>query len=378
LKKQAMEDLKSEILKKFILQNPDIVHRMRCCDHSYDGNHLNPFHLEGDVWSHTLMVLKGIECNGHHNVIDYGSVISAIFHDVGKVYTRNIANAPRVNFFGHESASIQHAINFIYKNFSLEDMMPKLVKVVVSAISNHLEAFNIKDGQSFAKLCNYDFEIFEVLKNLMIADHNGRFHMENGRKEDFDLNVIFEAKNIVEINNMYSNERADVDDCNYILLCGVPGVGKDYIISQYFRGYHVLSYDKIRVCLYKESHPDTELSGHELYGAAWEWCNANNINLDKYFEKEIKENPTGKFLISNVNLSKKTRRNLVKFVKRVSNGNGKIGALYVVAPESVIIERNNKRTNDKVLEEKVIYNFMRSQNYPTFMEGFDAVELMCN
>ena len=44
------------ILKEFQKLNPELVYKMKACDHHFDSNNLTPFHLESDVWTHTMLM----------------------------------------------------------------------------------------------------------------------------------------------------------------------------------------------------------------------------------------------------------------------------------------------------------------------------------
>lgn len=43
------------------------------CNHNYDEKDLNPYHLESDCWSHTMMVCKIAELSGYDQIILYNA-----------------------------------------------------------------------------------------------------------------------------------------------------------------------------------------------------------------------------------------------------------------------------------------------------------------
>ena len=44
---------------------PELHNALIACDHNYNYMHLNPYHLESDCWSHTMMVCKIAEIQGY-------------------------------------------------------------------------------------------------------------------------------------------------------------------------------------------------------------------------------------------------------------------------------------------------------------------------
>ena len=79
-------------IKEFQLEFPDIVHRMKTTTHHYDKFNLNPYHLEGDIWTHTMMVHQHVWDEKLHPNLDDGEreLLSwvTLIHDLGKVFTR--------------------------------------------------------------------------------------------------------------------------------------------------------------------------------------------------------------------------------------------------------------------------------------------------
>jgi putative nucleotidyltransferase with HDIG domain len=81
------------------------------CGHNYDTQELNPYHLESDCWSHTMMVCKIAEISGYGKTVQ----IAALLHDIGKPAARRVN--PRNNhiqFFGHEELSAQLAEDILF------------------------------------------------------------------------------------------------------------------------------------------------------------------------------------------------------------------------------------------------------------------------
>lgn len=136
-----------------------MIQDLRKCDHAFDSTKLNPWHLEGDVWSHTMITLSQIEAGDNPNdIIDVCSVIlSAICHDFGKVVTRGISEKnERVHFYAHEFASVQPATDFLYflkekYNWS-DEFFTKIINIVIPVVSNHLLIYEMKPDKWLVNL----------------------------------------------------------------------------------------------------------------------------------------------------------------------------------------------------------------------------------
>ena len=91
-----------QLIEWFQLNYPELHNELLQCNHNYDDKDLNPYHLESDCWSHTMLVCKVAELNSYDKVVQ----IAALLHDIGKPSSRKIN--PRnnhVQFFGHEELS---------------------------------------------------------------------------------------------------------------------------------------------------------------------------------------------------------------------------------------------------------------------------------
>ena len=68
-----------ELLTFFTSKYPNLVQDMKNSDHGNEFG-LNPFHMEGDIFTHSIMVLK--EAENAQDIHKY----AAILHDIGKPY----------------------------------------------------------------------------------------------------------------------------------------------------------------------------------------------------------------------------------------------------------------------------------------------------
>ena len=92
----------SKVTEKFTEDYPTWHFAMIEADHG-DGKKLNPYHMEGSVWTHTCMVTamaKKLRCE------DLYFQIAALFHDLGKPKTREVRPNGNIAFFKHENKNL--------------------------------------------------------------------------------------------------------------------------------------------------------------------------------------------------------------------------------------------------------------------------------
>jgi predicted kinase len=348
----------SFLLNDFFIWNPDLVEKMiNCSHHSINHNYTSPHHLEDSVFNHTLFVLnKAIEINKIENCIELE--IAALCHDIGKVYTRfwNIDNN-KICFYGHEIYSIEHAIKFCnflnekYKNYKIKSQFCNSfcsTELVVYLVANHMKKVN-----KFTYLNDW----VRYLLLFQNCDNLGR---------------ICDDKNTEMNDNMLETLPINLDtetNPDFLIMSGIPGSGKD-TWARSLR-YKILSYDDIRIELYKKATGDT------YYQNAWNWCNENKIDLNKYLIEKIKENRYN-VAICNTNLTVKARRKMMNLIKSVWK-DCTIGSVYLWVNEDVAIERDLKRKDiDKSVGDRVINKFFKRQSLPCHYEVFDDYKIVIN
>lgn len=75
----------------------------------------NPvFHAEGDVWTHTMMVLDQAAKHRHRAQNPYGFMLAALCHDFGKAVCTEISDG-RIRSIGHETAGLPLIENFLHR-----------------------------------------------------------------------------------------------------------------------------------------------------------------------------------------------------------------------------------------------------------------------
>ncbi len=386
---------KSDLLQYLYNWNPELIKEMKDSNHHYDMKNLSPHHLEGDVWTHTMMVYsnccKGLGFNekvGDDDILAVVSFINALMHDAGKPRVRQNHKDTKINFWGHENASIPHAVDFLYYLQAIynwtDEQFKLMIKLVTHSVCYHLSAMNIKKEKDLPALMNYDYVHASMLADIIKSDKAAQI-----RSQQIDLTCKVYGSQELPIHEhllsstFYSKQSTKIEDCKFILMGGVPGVGKDYVAEMQLDNPLILSWDKIRINKYIEAFPEyTEINTRLFYNEAFHYCNDKKINLNKELRTEIieglDEHP-GQIVIANTNCNKRGRRGLVNLIKHeLKQHDHKIGMMYVVAPQKITIERDKNRSNDKTIGSGIITKFLYSQTIPTMQEGFDCVEIVPN
>ena len=92
----------TEFIDWFSTTYPQYKEALLNCHHNFNDSETNPYHVEGDCWSHTMMVCKVSQLKGYNKTVQ----ISALLHDIGKPQSRKInPKNNHVQFFGHEEKS---------------------------------------------------------------------------------------------------------------------------------------------------------------------------------------------------------------------------------------------------------------------------------
>ena len=144
--------------------------------HALQGVYQRPdYHAEGDVWTHTLLVVDEA-AKLRNNIpedlqLDY--MVAALLHDVGKPSTTN-ANGQAL---GHEKAGVEPAKTFMARMTSQD------FPLVWKAIECHLQPFQLeKEGKKSAYKRLHNKIRLDFIGYLSYADHKGRITMKKDEK----------------------------------------------------------------------------------------------------------------------------------------------------------------------------------------------------
>ena len=337
---------------KFLIENyATVVNSMMKCSHHFSDNALSPYHLEGDIWSHTLMVAKLAELLG----TDKNVHLAALLHDIGKPESLLIdIEKCKNSFYGHSGISFWRSIEILNKlELSKEDKIE-----ILSLIALHLDFMNIKnnEGRLRHKFKNNQ-ELLRKLARLYYCDSNGRFSEDEHATRE-EINTI--------LNTRVINEDVQNKPHQLVLLCGLPCSGK----STFIKNCGVLEYSDASII----SRDDIlmELSNTDDYQKAWKSADQEKVNLvlEERFIKAVHQRKD--VIVDMTNMSRKSRN---KFTCRVPKKEYGSKCILFATGLDEITRRNIKRREEtnKFIPKEVYLNMERSFTLP-MQDEFSEIE----
>ena len=161
-----------QLLHWFQTIYPHLKQELLECHHNFDDSDTNPYHVEGDCWSHTMLVCKVAELKGYDRVVQ----ISALLHDIGKPQSRKINPQNNyVNFRGHEELSAQMAKPLVDDLVAREMLSKVEADEVLELITLHGEIYNDREKVE-KRLENRPLWLKHLLE-LSECDDLGRFSL---------------------------------------------------------------------------------------------------------------------------------------------------------------------------------------------------------
>jgi GTP-binding protein EngB required for normal cell division len=374
--------LNRDILVSWFIKNfPDYHEAMVNSNHHIRLNEPNPFHAEGSVWTHTMMVMTWIEArNGVYNdpttrhQDEYSLVpqksdtytillTSGLLHDLGKPACEEFKEAneekpDRNSFNGHEGVSVIMSIR-ILKLLQIEFpeyYTDEVVELIIKVIGTHGVSIQSKANSKFTML-RESFRIADK-KGAVRGVDEGVFAQYGDRK--------------------FSSTQKVKEDKEIVFMIGLPCAGKSTLMEKrYLNSHGIVSRDNELLNFYASKH-DMEVRDVE-YTTAYRWVHDDD-ELKKEFESYFNNyvNKLHRFhdkvVIDMTMMPMSSRRKMMnKFPEHTRK------AVVVMTDIDTIKWRNEKRSEQgKHIPDYVLENMAKSFVYPVMEEGFVDIELVIN
>lgn len=339
-----------------VQEHSELVQAMRNSSHHYSPSHLSPWHLEGDVWSHSLLVAQAYV---QRNQLDPCVGLCALLHDIGKpVAAKVLHHKKRVVFQGHESVSAWMAWRLLQNERLLLTMPEKLRIFSLIALHGCLytgwfaEDEAVKQSQVMRAFSGFGQDFWRQLCQQVEHDQQGQITLSANRKSvvaDLAQLTLAEASNI------------DDNHVPIVFLVGLPGAGKTNLRAR-FGGYCIISRDD---CLH-------QVTGDRDYRKAWQMQEAQGLSaqidalLNAQFQQAIQDKQP--ILMDMTNLTRKSRRYWLSQLPSHYSPR----ALLLLACDQTLAKRNQQR-KDKSLDPSVIHDMMLRFEHPLFDE-FEQID----
>lgn len=327
------------------------------------------FHAEGDVWTHTQMVVNTLLSDKNYRAISERRkrilFWAAILHDIAKPKTReayydDTLKRERVSHPRHARLGEQMARPFLWKLGA-----PMLEREeICSIIRYHQRIYhllNTNDSLKSAIEISLRCKPYDLYLHA-IADHRGRKCLT---PQDTELQLactyeFFQEYKIAEQPWSFANGLscyeyfAKVDRCPYyeayekdnvtevIMLSGLPGSGKDHLIQEFYPNHKVVSLDNIREDIGAAPTGNQGAVVHAAYDLA---------------KKHLRAKQS--FVWNATNLSKDLRGKPLKLFKEY-NAHTKIH--YLEVRHDLLYKQNKNR--ERVVPETVIQNMLSKWQPP--------------
>jgi predicted kinase len=321
------EDVTMDEFVLFLVKHfPGLYKDMRDSEHAYELGKSHPFHIEGSVWTHTMLVCNFVKNCSYIN--DPRLYLSALLHDIGKPACRmNIEvvdketgkKQNKVSFKGHEGYSVFLAIEVLDKLIA-HGMISASVKTdVLTLISWHSVIFDhfikgneIKPATFVNKFSNHT--LYDIYIQLSRADSMGRIYISSDEQRcEYAKKLGVKSYNYNTWDEHFKpilkyDERLP----SVTVLVGPPSSGKTTWVEQFIEknpDYVVISRDSI-LLEYGKTH-----FGLESYTDIWDKLdNDDQSSIDKQlmnlFNKAQRDRKN--IIIDMTNMSRKSRRKWIQ------------------------------------------------------------------
>lgn len=358
-------DLKNLVQEWFLENEFDLFFKMEECQHGYLGINDNPYHLEGNIWKHTSMVLDEVEKLDNPSIELY---LIALLHDIGKPFTYfDNHETKRRRFTNHEAYSTFEAKRILDK-FS-EQVIKIDKEIILKTIANHGRFYNYMNEEGLSnkgrevifQMYKNDLRGFDYMTRFFKCDHYGRITENMRGNEDVLKDFMQIRKRIVH----YSSVRTPEVKPTLRLLVRPPRVGKSTFIKE--------NIDTNKEYLISRDDLVESLGTGDNYSEKWNsLADEDQQMIDQELQKRFKQavNVGLNIVIDMTNMSTKSRKKWLLSDKKLKEYH-KIANVFIEDLDTL----DSRNSDEKWIDRKILKNMIIRFSYP-MSDEFDEVQLM--
>jgi len=345
-----MQQVHERILSTFMVEFPELVDDMRRADHNYDYKNLNPYHMEGTVWTHTMMVFNESVQRGYSPVVQ----LAALLHDVGKPKSQEVRrDNKRVRFFGHDGLSYYMSCDVMNSGvFDFLNLTDVEIHIVLKLTACHSMLFDYKNSSQNIKKDNH---FLKYLVELVNCDNAGRITTDlEQAKCTWDHLLVSEESN-VEITDIVET----IDSPTLTVLVGPSNSGKSTYLRNSSLNATVISRDSI-----------VEMLGDgETYTECWKTVDHKKVDEELLFQFNTALKKRENITVDMTNMSIKSRRKWVNPAKQ--KGYVTKAIVFTTGLEEMTSRAGKQK--DKKISAWIIEKMCKQFSYPLELNEVEVV-----
>jgi putative nucleotidyltransferase with HDIG domain len=327
------------------------------------------WHAEGDVWTHTCLVIHELERLPEWNSLDRSSqlklLFTALFHDAGKPQTTIVnpetgrVHAPHHSQVGMEM--VRHALRELQCDLVIREEIAQLVRC------HGRPPFLLEKADPTEEVISLSWLLSHRLLYLFaLADTRGRLTREMARPEEtlHFWRMVAEEQECLDNPYRFANDHARFlyyrDEltsrfytpfenyrCTVTMMSGLPGVGKDTWLKQHRAELPTVSLDEIR--------DDFDVEPTDNQG---EVIQEGRERCREYLRA------SRDFAFNATNVMRSIRR---KWIDLFADYGACIEIVYIEPPLEGILAQNAQRP--KPVPERIIHKLLDKLEPPTWAEA---------
>lgn len=328
------------------------------------------FHAEGDVSTHTRMVVESLlqlpEFHQQNEEDKFALFMGCMLHDVEKRSTTFEENG-RIVSPGHAKKGERTARQILYREipvpFQLKEKIAKIVRhhglplwimdkadprktiIEASLVCNTQLLEIIAKADVLGRICPDADELFykiELFKELAIE--NNCYAQKRQFASDLSRFRYFHSENSYPDYIPFDDRKFEV-----VVMCGIPGSGKDYYVKNNLKNYPVVSLDTLRIEM--DIEPGDKSATGTLIQAAKE-------KAREFMRKKQS------FVWNGTNLTKQVRQQVIDLCEDYG---GRIKLVYIEVPYKKVLYQNHNR--EYPIPETVLERFINKLEMPSPSEA---------